>query len=331
MDNFFSQYVPTVRVKHSNIIVTQPTTSVAIATYNGEAHIADLIGSIASQEILPNEIIISDDCSTDNTVDAARVALQKSGLVYSIHTNKARLGFENNFLQAIHLCKGDLIFISDQDDIWLSNKIKCVMYAIKNHLNVLLAVHDAYICDSNLWLTSESLLKTTKRSTDKFSFGFTMTITRNLANVLPKTGAPLGHDLIINEIARCFNAKIFIPNQLAIYKRHPAAYTLANRKFRNGFNIKPVFCMQDHCKSISFYSFVLSCADHISTCSSLIYEPNNKHIQHLSRMLSQAKVRVEYMKKSSFSRVLYALRALISRTVPPHKVLKDLISKVHCS
>lgn len=96
--------------------------SVAIATYNGEKFLREQLESLYSQTRVPDEIVVSDDCSTDCTIEILEEFRQKYGLRYIVHENK--LGINKNFEEAIRACKGNYIAICDQDDIWFPNKIQ---------------------------------------------------------------------------------------------------------------------------------------------------------------------------------------------------------------
>lgn len=107
--------------------------SIAMATYNGEKYLHEQIDSILRQTIKPNEIVICDDFSTDNTW----VILQQyAGMDprFRIYRNDQNLGFCKNFEKAISLCKGDYIALSDQDDIWMDNHIELLLNGMGNKI-----------------------------------------------------------------------------------------------------------------------------------------------------------------------------------------------------
>ena len=107
--------------------------SIAIATYNGERFLREQLDSLYQQTRVPDEIIVCDDCSTDNTVSILEEYHQKYGLTY--YVNPTSLGVNKNFFKAISLCTGDFICICDQDDIWMPNKIETLYDAIKKYDN----------------------------------------------------------------------------------------------------------------------------------------------------------------------------------------------------
>ncbi|MGV8915707.1 MAG: glycosyltransferase [Kaistella sp.] len=106
--------------------------SVALCTYNGERHISEQLNSILSQSLSVTEIVICDDRSSDNTTAIiAEMGRENSELV-KMHINSERLGSIKNFEQAIRLCEGDFIFLSDQDDVWDFQKVQTIISAFKN-------------------------------------------------------------------------------------------------------------------------------------------------------------------------------------------------------
>ena len=91
--------------------------SVCIATYNGEKYIEEQIASILPQLKENDEIIISDDYSTDNTI---QVLTKINSKKIKIFKNQGEKGYTSNFENAIKQAKGNYIFLCDQDDVWLS-------------------------------------------------------------------------------------------------------------------------------------------------------------------------------------------------------------------
>lgn len=141
--------------------------SVAMCTYNGEKYIREQLESIINQSMLPDEIVICDDCSKDNTVNIIKETLDNwSGKVHLV-VNDKNLGYRKNFKKAISLCNGDIIFLSDQDDVWNRNKIEIMVNALNNS-DAILAFHDVEIVDENLNLIKKSFWKLLKFDYQKF-------------------------------------------------------------------------------------------------------------------------------------------------------------------
>lgn len=109
--------------------------SVCMGIYNGEKYIREQLGSILQQTLKADEVILCDDNSGDRTVEIvqkfiAENQLQESWKLYQSRENK---GYPRNFYYAMSLCTGDLVFLSDQDDIWHSEKIQKMVEQIEKH------------------------------------------------------------------------------------------------------------------------------------------------------------------------------------------------------
>lgn len=124
--------------------------SVAICTYNGEKYIYDQIKSIIDQTRRPDEIIIFDDASYDNTINEIKRAVLNYNGVCKLFINKKNVGYEKNFYQAICATSGDIVFLSDQDDVWMKNKIEKIEKIFYKEKDISLVVHDVEVCDSDL-------------------------------------------------------------------------------------------------------------------------------------------------------------------------------------
>lgn len=103
--------------------------SLVMPTYNGSKYIREQLDSIYNQTIVPDEIIIVDDCSTDNTLSILSEFEGKGNL--KIYVNEENKGVNANFERAISLAQGDYICISDQDDVWFPNKIETTLKKLK--------------------------------------------------------------------------------------------------------------------------------------------------------------------------------------------------------
>lgn len=105
-----------------------PTVSVVVTTYNGAAYIARQLQSIAAQTYAPFEIIISDDGSTDDTLQELQ-RLAKT-ISFQLFTRSVPLGINTNLAFTLQKCSGDLIAIADQDDVWDLEKIHVLVNAL---------------------------------------------------------------------------------------------------------------------------------------------------------------------------------------------------------
>lgn len=124
--------------------------SICIATYNGEKYIKEQLESILSQISLRDEVIISDDGSTDSTLEIIKNFKDPR---ITILQNTGKKGYTPNFQNALKHSSGDYIFLSDQDDVWLPNKYSTVLQNLKNND---LVVTNSKVTDENLSITNSS-------------------------------------------------------------------------------------------------------------------------------------------------------------------------------
>ena len=124
--------------------------SVCMASYNGEKYIREQLESILKQLKEDDEVIVSDDGSKDYTLDVVR---SFGDARIKIFENQGEHGYTKNFENALNQSTGDIIFISDQDDVWMDNKVERCLEALKDHE---LVIHDATMTDENLNVTAVS-------------------------------------------------------------------------------------------------------------------------------------------------------------------------------
>lgn len=130
--------------------------SVCMATYNGGRFLKEQIDSILSQLSINDELIVSDDGSTDDTISILK-SYNDSRI--KIYYNLGRQGCNANFENALKHAIGDYIFLSDQDDVWVEGKVNKCLEILQS---VDLVVHDCFVVDSNLKIIEQSFFKRRK-------------------------------------------------------------------------------------------------------------------------------------------------------------------------
>jgi glycosyltransferase involved in cell wall biosynthesis len=100
-----------------------PRLSVALCTYNGASFLSAQLESFLAQSRLPDELVVCDDGSTDATLSILENFAARAVFPVHIHRNTSTLGVSANFIKTISLCSGDFVAFSDQDDVWLSDKL----------------------------------------------------------------------------------------------------------------------------------------------------------------------------------------------------------------
>src|SRR6478736_1009903 len=121
-----------------------PKVSVVMAVYNGEKYIKDQLNSILSQIDDSTEVIISDNGSIDNTLEIIKEFKDPRIKLYQ---NEEYKGSAFNFEFGLKKASGNIIFLSDQDDVWLENKVTVVKEYLKRYD---LIITDCKIVDENL-------------------------------------------------------------------------------------------------------------------------------------------------------------------------------------
>ena len=126
--------------------------SIALCTWNGGPHLPEQLASLAGQTRLPDELIVCDDASTDDTVAIVKQFAAAAPFPIQLRQNPARLGVVKNFTKAIVQCSGDLIFLCDQDDVWHRDKISVILREFDSDDNLGAAFTNARLSDgTTLW------------------------------------------------------------------------------------------------------------------------------------------------------------------------------------
>lgn len=107
--------------------------SIVLATYNGAQYLCEQLESVLAQTIQDFELVVSDDCSSDETWQILQNYAQKDNRIH-LYKNECNLGFKTNFEKAISFCKGEFIALCDQDDIWTSNHLEILLNNIGNNM-----------------------------------------------------------------------------------------------------------------------------------------------------------------------------------------------------
>lgn len=212
--------------------------SVCIATYNGEHVIRTQLDSILPQLSTEDEIVISDDCSSDKTLEViasyndSRLRVVKGPAVGSPIPN-----FEN----ALNEARGEYIFLSDQDDCWCPNKVKEMMKALKENDCVM---SDCYVTNERLDIINPSFFALKKVKYGRWTnllvsnnyLGGCLAFRRNvLTKSLPFPAHTPMHDIWIGNIAAFGFRMKFIEKPLSYFRRHEGTASTTCAKSSNSF------------------------------------------------------------------------------------------------
>ncbi|MCM4150243.1 glycosyltransferase family 2 protein [Arenibacter sp. N53] len=208
--------------------------SVCMATYNGERFLKEQIDSILHQISPDDELIISDDGSTDNTIEI--ISSYKDERIKLYHSTKGNLIY--NFENALKQASGDIIFLSDQDDIWFHDKVEKSVWHLQGNGLVFsnaLMFHDTEKVNGSLFF------KNSKNKTGVLSnllkvkyLGATLAFKSSiLQKALPfPTKLPM-HDVWIGLIAEITSSTYYIDEPLIYYRRHENTASRTGEKSTN--------------------------------------------------------------------------------------------------
>ncbi|EKE02087.1 MAG: glycosyl transferase, group 2 family protein [uncultured bacterium] len=216
--------------------------SIAMATYNGESYLREQLDSIFNQTYKNIEVVVTDDCSTDNTIAILDEYSQKYNLKYYI--NERNLGFIKNFERVLPLCNGNYIALSDQDDIWLPEKLEILMSQIRDYT---LVCSDATLINTKGSIINESFRDYSNLNTNtakpfrtlvfsNYVTGCTCLFKKELLNnAIPVPDDVLFHDWWFGVVASTINGIKYIDKPLILYRQHSKNFIGANRYKKNSF------------------------------------------------------------------------------------------------
>ena len=124
--------------------------SVALCTYNGARYLEEQLASISAQERPPDEFVICDDGSSDETMEIVQRFAKAVNFRVHVHVNVENLGSTRNFEQAVKLCQGDVIALADQDDVWRPSKLRVVEHHLEENPRAAFIFTDADMVSENL-------------------------------------------------------------------------------------------------------------------------------------------------------------------------------------
>lgn len=122
--------------------------SVALCTHNGRLYIEEQLRSILGQVPAPMQLVVSDDASSDGTLDVVRRLAAESDVEVDVLVNPVALGVTANFERAVRACTGDIIVLSDQDDVWHEGRLARAVEVLEARADLDLVASDAQLVDA---------------------------------------------------------------------------------------------------------------------------------------------------------------------------------------
>jgi len=131
-----------------SVVTGRPVVSVAMATYNGERYLPEMLESLAAQTRTPDELVVRDDASEDGTVGILHAFARRVPFRVEVIAGGPRLGYAQNFVAAASACRGSVIFFADQDDTWRPPKLATVAQHVRRGVP-LAFFHDFALVDDD--------------------------------------------------------------------------------------------------------------------------------------------------------------------------------------
>lgn len=214
--------------------------SVCLASYNGSKYIEDQIRSILKQIGTNDELVISDDGSSDNTIDIINSFGDDR---IKLFINKGERGFVNNFENSLHFAKGDYIFLADQDDVWVDGRVEKTIAKFREGYDFVYV--DCMTTDSKLNVINNSRVDSQKIKPGFFNnllknryLGCCMAFNKNVLNAIlpfPKKHKIMEHDTWIALICNRYFKVYILKEPLIMYRRH--TNNASSGGFKNNSNI----------------------------------------------------------------------------------------------
>lgn len=216
--------------------------SVVMCTYNGQRWLPSMLDSLAAQELPPDELIISDDASSDQTVAILEAFAARAPFDVHIVANPDRVGSTANFARALEGCRGQLIALADQDDVWYPCKLRRLREELAADPTVTLVFSDADLIDEEgrptgdrLWQTrmvdrllrSHSVISGQMFAQRALTTGCTMMVRRRAVEAaipfpeeLADPEAPMRHDRWLSLLAAAVGTVRAIPEPMLGFRLH---------------------------------------------------------------------------------------------------------------
>ncbi len=203
--------------------------SIAMATYNGARFLTAQLDSFLGQRRRPDELVISDDGSSDGTLGLLEDFARAAPFAVRIYANSQHRGLVANFARAIGRCEGDIIFLSDQDDVWFADKLEAVQQAFLRPGRPgrpVVVVNDAELIAADgrrTGLTKAGQTRAAGLSDSAMVTGCCTAFRRELVPLLlPIPPAYGNHDEWLHAVAGKVGPRVFLPDALQFHRRHGA-------------------------------------------------------------------------------------------------------------
>lgn len=246
--------------------------SIALCTYNGDRFLGEQLQSLARQTLLPDELVVCDDHSSDHTIDLVNKFAQTAPFNVRILVNEKQLGVTKNFEKALTACEGDILFLCDQDDIWEPEKIAYMTQFLELNPSLDVVFSDAALVNESgqqlpngFWqivrLHSAQLEQWQKGESIKVMLignrvaGCTMALRKSFLHQLvpfPDDIPEFLHDTWIAFVASILDRIRYIPERLVNYRQHAAQQVGTQPKNLTPLSLKQRLVRPHHLKLVPY-------------------------------------------------------------------------------
>lgn len=297
--------------------------SIAMATYNGEKYLQQQLDSFIAQTRKPDELIICDDKSTDFTLNIINDFIKIAPFDVHVYTSEHRLGYSKNFDRSISYCVGDVILISDQDDVWFPRKIEKIEKIFGLLDSVLVVIHDAELVDGKL--KSCGITRLEQGIISKFPHSLIITtgcftsFRKELCSLLlPIPVEQFSYDAWIHKLGDVFDRRLIIKESLQLYRRHGenvSKLPLNQTKIATSSDIRRLYLRKNSKQSC------ISRLDGLSLLSTRIVERKNlvdkllgdleyeKAINKINKEINAVQNRISILNKNRALRIFPAFKS----------------------
>jgi glycosyltransferase involved in cell wall biosynthesis len=297
-----------------------PLISIVMATYNGEKYLREQVDSLLAQSYPTLEFIFVDDDSSDSSLAILQEYALKDERIRLV-TNPANQGLLATFETGIRAAKGEMIALSDQDDVWMPDKIRLLAGAIGSHSMIYAdsALTDAaglvtgkfsdrnYLCD---YPTGLHYVFGTK------AMGHAMLFKREIINIALPFPDFVGHDFILGFAAAALNGVSYFPATLVNYRQHSSNTMGADlskgkknyntRKERNARIVKRLSLLATRCPEGSEREILLRLAQDFASAGIA------SRIRRFLTVATHHRAMLAYKGKSALGSFLYSFKLIFS-------------------
>jgi len=286
--------------------------SVALASYNGEKYIIQQLASILNQTVPVDEVIISDDCSTDHTVDVVTDFINLNKLNnWKIVVNETNIGFSSNFFNAVKRTCGDIVFIADQDDIWDRHKVEIMSAAMRSDNDIyLVSSKSGFINGNNDSITGQGVNPGTATNDTEISIfpfshficssnipGCSMCIRKEIRNFLSSHNElpldkSLGHDWYFSMVAASMGRFVRLNRSLFSRRIHETNASLGRLR-------KKTIIVSNNEKRNSGFEQIISAHEFIINNEFLSKILSTRDIDKIKSMIAFFKMRLRFTTSSN--------------------------------